>query len=83
MYEDFNILFNEANVYDNKILSETGQQPRDGNTVALSLVINMTLSNSLELLNRGFELELYALHEYHMIFSYLKHLYQMLMMNRK
>ena len=40
-----------------------GQQPREGNTVALTMVINNVLTNSLDLLNLGFELELYGLHE--------------------
>jgi len=62
-YEDFSILFNEANTYDNNVLSQIGQQPREGNTVALTMVINTVLTNSLELLNLGFELELYGIHE--------------------
>jgi hypothetical protein len=37
----------------------------------------------LELLNLGFELDLYAIHELSMIFSYLKYYYMLLVMNRK
>lgn len=37
----------------------------------------------MELLNLGFELELYSVHELSMIFSYLKYLYSLLVMNRK
>ena len=47
------------------------------------MVINLVLNNSLELLNRGFELDLYGLHEYNMIFSYQRYLYQLLVLNRK
>lgn len=82
-YEDFSILFNDANAYDNITLSKIGQQPREGNTVALTLVINLVLNASLELLNKGFELDLYGLHEHAMVYSQLKYLYQLLMMNRK
>jgi hypothetical protein len=82
-YEDFNILFNEANAYDNQVLTQAGLQPREGNTVALTLVINLVLTCSLELLNKGFELDLYALHEQTMVFSYLKYLYTLLVLNRK
>ena len=82
-FEDFNILFNDANSYDNQVLTEAGLQPKEGNTVALTMVINLVLNNSLELLNRGFELDLYGLHEYNMIFSYQRYLYQLLVLNRK
>ena len=47
------------------------------------MVINLVLTSSLELLNRGFELDLYALHEQSMVFSYLKYLYTLLILNRK
>ena len=82
-YEDFSILFNEANTYDNLALQQMGQQPREGNTVALTLVINAVLANSLDFLNLGFELELYALHELQYVFSYLKYLYMLIILNRK
>ncbi|TNV82654.1 hypothetical protein FGO68_gene7836 [Halteria grandinella] len=82
-YEDFKILFNDANAYDNMILSRTGQQPREGNTVALTMAINLVLNSSLELFNRGFELDLYGMHEHAMVYSQLKYLYQLLVMNRK
>jgi hypothetical protein len=74
-YEDFNILFNDANAYDNMILSRSGMQPREGNTVALTMVIGLVLNSSLELLNKGFELDLYGLHEHAMVYSQLKYLY--------
>ena len=70
-------------MYDNHVLQLAGMTPREGNTVALTMVINVILTNSLELLNKGFELELYALHELAMIFSYLKYLYMLLILNRK
>jgi hypothetical protein len=47
------------------------------------MTIGMVISNSVELLNRGFELDLYGLHEFNMIFSYLRYLYQLFAMNRK
>ncbi len=53
-YEDFSILFNEANMYDNNTLTQANVQAREGNTVALTMVINVVLQNSLELLNLGF-----------------------------
>ena len=51
--------------------------------MALTMVINVALQNSLELINKGFELDLYALHEQNMIFSYLKYLYMLMVLNRK
>ncbi len=47
------------------------------------MVINVVLKNSLDLLTLGFELELYAIHELSMIFSYMKYLYMLSVMNRK
>jgi hypothetical protein len=82
-YEDFSILFNEANMYDNNTLTQANVQAREGNTVALTMVINVVLQNSLELLNLGFELDLYAIHELSMVFSYLKYYYMLQVMNRK
>ena len=82
-YEDFNILFNDANAYDNQILSLSRLQPKEGNTVALTMVINLSLTNSLELLTKGFDLDLYSVTELPMIFSYLKYLYTLLVLNRK
>lgn len=51
--------------------------------MALTMVINLVIQNSIELLTRGFELELYAIHELPMIFSYLKYLYMLMVLNRK
>jgi hypothetical protein len=82
-YEDFSILFNDANAYDNQILSLSRLQPKEGNTVALTMVINLSLTNSLELLTKGFDLDLYSVTELPMIFSYLKYLYTLLVLNRK
>jgi hypothetical protein len=45
--------------------------------------INLLLHSSLELLNTGFELDLYAMHEHSMVFGQLKYHYQLLTMNRK
>lgn len=47
------------------------------------MVINVVLKNSLDLLTLGFELDLYAIHELSMIFSYMKYLYMLSVMNRK
>ena len=47
------------------------------------MVISLVVGNSVELLTRGFELDLYGLHECAMVFSQLKHHYQILLMNRK
>ena len=47
------------------------------------MVINTVLTNSLDLLNLGFELELYGLHELQYVFSYLKYLYMLIILNRK
>lgn len=65
------------------MLAQAGLQPREGNTVALTMVISLVAGNSVELLTRGFELELYGLHECAMVFSQLKYHYQILLMNRK
>lgn len=52
--------------------------------MALTLVINLVLTTSLEFLNKGLlELELFALHELTMVFSQLKYIYTYLAMNRK
>ena len=47
------------------------------------MVINMVVTSSLEYLNRGLQLELFATHELHMVFSYIRQLYQMVIYNRK
>jgi hypothetical protein len=47
------------------------------------MVINLVLESSLELLNRGFELELYMNHELPMVFNYIRYLYQLMEYNRR
>ena len=47
------------------------------------MVINIMLNNSLEFLNLGFELDLYGIHELQYVFSYLKYIYMLLILNRK
>lgn len=37
----------------------------------------------MEFINKGFELELFALHELPMVFNYAKYVYQMLLYNRR
>lgn len=49
----------------------------------LNLVINLTMKTSLEFLNKGMELELFAPHELYMLFNYTRMVYQMLFYNRK
>ncbi|CDW89048.1 n-alpha-acetyltransferase auxiliary subunit [Stylonychia lemnae] len=82
-FDDFNILLNEANIFDNEILTKLGQNPRLGNTVALNMVINISMLIGLEYLNRGMELELFSNHEMYMAFNYSRLVYQMLIFNRK
>ena len=43
----------------------------------------MVLKTQLEFLNRGIELELFANHELYMAFNYIRHVYQMLIYNRR
>ncbi len=47
------------------------------------MVINIMLNNALEFLNLGFELDLYGIHELQYVFSYLKYIYMLLILNRK
>lgn len=82
-YDDLNILLNDANQYDNYMLQKLGLEPREGSTVALTMTINLVLTNGVEILQKGFDLELYGVHEFAMIFHYLRYLYQMLVFNRK
>ena len=46
-------------MYDNYLLGQMKESPRQGNTVALTMVINVVLKTSMELLMRGFDLDLY------------------------
>jgi hypothetical protein len=47
------------------------------------MTINLILQVQLDYLHKGFELELYALHELPMVFNYLRYIYQMLVYNRR
>lgn len=47
------------------------------------MVINVVLQNQMELLNRGFELELYGMHEHQMVYFQLRYVYSLLVMNRR
>ncbi len=51
--------------------------------MAITTVINLILTISLEFLNRGVELELFANHELYMVFNYIRYTYQMLLHNRR
>lgn len=74
-FDDLGILLNEANGLDERILKKTGQQAKSGNTVALTMTINLLLSIYLDYLNKGFELELYSIPELPSVFNYLKFVY--------
>jgi len=82
-FDDFSILLGEANAFDNHLLQRLGQNPRQGQTIAINIVINMVLKVQLEFLTRGTELELFANHELYMAFNYMRHIYQMLIYNRR
>lgn len=49
--------------------------------MALTLCINLILTMSFEMLNKGFELELYSLPEIPMVCNYLKFVCQMILYN--
>lgn len=73
--DDFNILLNEANFVDEKILKKANNPARQGNTVALTVSINLIMNNFLDFINKGFELNLYSLQELPMVFAYSKYIY--------
>lgn len=56
LFDDLNILLNEANFCDERILKKLNMQIKHNNTVALTMTINTVLEQKIEYLLFGIEL---------------------------
>lgn len=67
-FNDLSILLNEAIYTDEMILNKSNQQARPNNTACMTITIQLVLNQQLQMILRGFELDLYRNEELSMIF---------------
>lgn len=77
-FEDLAILIGEANFSDEKLLEKLGIAPKQTNTTCLTLSIGFSLKQQIDLLNKGFELDLYMPYELTSVFAQLRYIYSFL-----
>jgi hypothetical protein len=83
LFEDLNILMQEANYTDDYVLSKSREKPSQTNTVALNMSLGLVSRAMFDYLQQGFALEIYGLHELPMIFTMLKVTSNMVFSNKK
>ena len=80
-YEDLQILIQEANMTDERLM-QLNPNFREI-TPCMTLSINLIVESMIDYLTHGFSLELYAPYEMAMHFNYLRYLYIILRNNRR
>lgn len=72
LFDDLNILMQEANYTDDLILNKHRERPSQTNTVALNMSLSLVSRAQFEYVHQGFALEIYGMHELPMVFAMLK-----------
>lgn len=75
IFDDLNVVLNEANFADETILKKHNFGVKSNNTVGIALTLNQVIKTQIDFLTKGIELELYAMHELGMVFNYLRYTY--------